>query len=252
MQTNGVDGFIYEMLPVAESIVSTVVGVMLPLGKNSMADEASAKATFLILDIFKAKTTRQVVRRQLGEILISLKYEAPPDQSGRITDLKSNKRIELVIDTAMCLAFGYMQWKQRQVRSILDAFPVQEFYRAYPRKDSRNWPERWKAAGGLFFPGKSFYPEGRMIALNDDPIWEAISAFGLPFIPYDFLSGMDIRGVKRDEAVQLGLIDWKQQVKPTTLPCLDDLKRKLATKLHRQIIDFETYEFQNECEEDFE
>ena len=235
-----------------ENIVSTVVGVMLPLGKDSMAAEASTKAISLILDIFKAKTTQQVVRRQLGEILDALKYEAPSGQRGGITDLTSDKRIELVIDTAVCLAFGYMQWKQRQVRSILDAFPAQEFYRAYPRKDSRNWPERWKAAGGRFFPGKSFYPEGRMIALNDDPIWEVISAFGLPFVPFDFFSGMDIRGVKRDEAMQLGLIDRDKQVGLTMLPSSDELKTQLAAKLQRQIIDFENYELQRESNEDFE
>jgi hypothetical protein len=252
MQTDEVNSLIREMLPMAENIVSTVVGVMLPLGKDSMSNEASTKAIYLILDIFKAKTTRQAVRRQLGEIFSLLEYEAPPGQCGRITDLTSDKRIELLIDTAVCLAFGYMQWKQRQVRSILDAFPAQEFYRAFPRKDSRNWPERWKVAGGRFFPGKSSYPGGRMIALNDDPIWEAISAFGLPFVPYDFLSGMNIRGVKRDEAVQLGLVGRDQQVKLTILPCSDELKRQLAAKLQQKIIDFETYELQQESDEDFE
>jgi hypothetical protein len=45
-----------------------------------------------------------------------------------------------------------------------------------------------------------------MIALKNDPIWTAISSFGLPYPPYDFNSGMWVRDVSREEAEDLGLI----------------------------------------------
>jgi hypothetical protein len=46
-----------------------------------------------------------------------------------------------------------------------------------------------------------------MIARKDDPIWTAISAFGIPYAPFDFNSGMDLMDVDHDEAVELGVID---------------------------------------------
>ena len=45
-----------------------------------------------------------------------------------------------------------------------------------------------------------------MIALKGDPIWTHISAFHLPFPPFDIDSGMDVDGVPREEAEKLGLI----------------------------------------------
>ena len=45
-----------------------------------------------------------------------------------------------------------------------------------------------------------------MIALINDPIWEAISRFGLPYPPFDFNSGMGVAGVSRSDAIKLGVI----------------------------------------------
>jgi hypothetical protein len=42
-------------------------------------------------------------------------------------------------------------------------------------------------AGGQIFGG-------RMIALKSDPIWTAISAFGTPYPPFDYNSGMWVHG----------------------------------------------------------
>lgn len=63
-----------------------------------------------------------------------------------------------------------------------------------------------------------------MIALKNAPIWTAISAFGLPYAPFDFGSGMDVRDVDRDEAAALGLIDRDTQIEPETRGFNEDLE----------------------------
>jgi hypothetical protein len=62
-----------------------------------------------------------------------------------------------------------------------------------------SWPARWEAAGGAFF-------DGRMIARKDAAIWIAISRFGRPWPPFDFMSGMGRADIGVDEAEQLGVI----------------------------------------------
>jgi hypothetical protein len=67
---------------------------------------------------------------------------------------------------------------------------------------------RWAEAGGTLQAG------GRMIALKSDPIWSEISRFGHPWPPFDFGSGMGVRGVSREEAVRLGLLAPDEKVQP--------------------------------------
>ncbi len=67
-------------------------------------------------------------------------------------------------------------------------------------KEPRDWPARWRAAGG------QFYGNGRMAALKDDPIWRRISAFGEPTPPFDYGSQMGLSDIDAGEAVELGLI----------------------------------------------
>jgi len=115
-------------------------------------------------------------------------------------------RIDLIVSTNVELARGYGNWRQAQEPEVLDQYPAWEFFRAEQRMEPRVWPERWAEAGGTFFEGESDYSEGRMVALANDPIWTAISAFGLPFPPFDFNSGMYTRDIARDEAEELGLL----------------------------------------------
>ncbi|MCD8298621.1 MAG: hypothetical protein LUD39_02525 [Opitutae bacterium] len=67
-------------------------------------------------------------------------------------------------------------------------------------KEPRDWPARWRAAGG------QFYGNGLMAALKDDPIWRRISAFGEPTPPFDYGSQMGLSDIDAGEAVELGLI----------------------------------------------
>jgi predicted ABC-type ATPase len=144
-------------------------------------------------------------RALLKEYQDSIGYTAPEGKAGTIEDLSSDARLNLIVKMNVGFAQGYGQWKQGQSPAVLDEFPCQELYRREDRIEPRDWPARWEEAGGEFYgDGGDYGP--RMIARKDDPIWEDISAFGIPYPPFDFNSGMDVMDVSRDEAIELGVI----------------------------------------------
>lgn len=138
------------------------------------------------------------IRRDLRSVISSTGYD-PGEKRGTIKDLYTKARLDVLIKTNVAQARGYIQHLEVTTPGGYAAFPAQELIRTKARKQPRNWAKRWEDAGGKFF-------EGRMIALKDDPVWVKISAFGNPFPPFDFGSGMGVRGIKRSEAVRLGLI----------------------------------------------
>lgn len=156
--------------------------------------------------------------------------EQVKSEIARLVDLLSeqgisrNPRVSLVVDTQVDMARGYGYWRQAQDPAVLDEYPAWELVRAEDRDEPRDWPARWAAAGGKFYPGSADYPDGRMIALKDDPIWTEISRFGLPYAPFDYNSGMDLDDVSRSEAQQLGLIDPDETVDPQTRGFNEDLE----------------------------
>lgn len=153
-------------------------------------------------------------RAQLKDALRSIGYQPAPGDRGTIKDLASDQRLNLIVGTQTDMAHGFAQRAQSMTGPALEMWPAFELYRAEQRNEPRDWPQRWQEAGGEFFPGDDAdYPEGRMVALKTDGIWEDISAFGLPYPPFDFNSGMDIRQVSREECVELGLIDedWEPE-----------------------------------------
>ena len=140
---------------------------------------------------------------------------ATPGDSGALTDLTSAKRLGLIYDFNVEDAREYGRWLASQSLAIRDAFPCNELVRVEHREVPRgykkgpsgkliavpeeSWPVRWQNHGGQFY-------DGRMIALKDDPIWVAISRFGRPWPPFDFMSGMGLADISRDDAVALGVI----------------------------------------------
>ena len=134
-------------------------------------------------------------------------------------ELAKDGRLNLILDTQTGMAEGYGGWIEGQHPDVLDMWPAQELYRAEERKEPRDWPARWREAGGDFYPGGDpDYSEGRMIAAKDDPIWVEISAFGLPYAPFDYNSGMDLRDITREEAIELGVISEDYAPEPQALP----------------------------------
>ena len=137
-------------------------------------------------------------RRLARQVLSADGYDAGDDR-GTIKDLTSKARLDLIQRTNVEQMRGYVRHLESSTPGAFAAAPAQELVRVRDRKAKRDWAARWKAAGGRFFGG-------RMIALKDDPIWTAISAFGNPFPPFDFNRGMGVRNVRRSEAVALGLV----------------------------------------------
>ena len=163
--------------------------------------ERAAKAIDAISGGTSNRATERTALRELAE-----EFDLPA--------LQGDGRLNLLLDTNVKMSRGFGSWIEGQHPSVLMMWPAQELYRAEERKEPRDWPARWEEAGGQFFEGDSDYPDGRMIALKNDPIWEDISAFGLPYAPFDYNSGMDLRDVGYDEAVELGLIEEGQEEEP--------------------------------------
>ena len=142
------------------------------------------------------------VRLALKEHLAEIGYAPDEGKAGGLTDLGSDRRLNLIIDTNIKMANGYGNYAQMQDPDLLDVWPCQELIRVEDRDKKRNWEGMsgiWRSAGGQIFGG-------RMIARKDDPIWTRISAFGNPYPPFDFGSGMGVRDVDRSEAESLGVI----------------------------------------------
>ena len=186
--------------------------------------EYGEKVRELCASIEQGKESLAGARIKLGRLAAEMGYEPEAGKEGTIEDLGSDARLDLILRTQVEMADGYGQWKGRQEKTFLEDNPCLEFYRAFDRKEPRDWPARWAEAGGEFFDGDSDYAEGRMIARADSPIWEAISAFGTPYPPFDFNSGMMTEPVDRDEAVELGVIQEGQVIHPQTRDFAEDAK----------------------------
>lgn len=135
--------------------------------------------------------------------------------TARITDPGSRARAKLIVDTNAAMAAGYARYRQDLGSRFL--FPCRELVRAadsHPKKP-RDWRARWTAAGGKLC-------EGRMVARVEDPVWAAISRFGLPYPPFDYNSGMIVEMVPRAEAVRLGAIAPDERPAPVEPPGFND------------------------------
>ncbi len=139
------------------------------------------------------------VRLALKQHLAATGYAPEEGKAGGLTDLSSDRRLNLIIDTNLKMAYGYGNYAQMQDPDLLDMWPCQELIRVESRDKVRDWITTWRSAGGQTFGG-------RMIARKDDAIWTRISAFGNPYPPFDFGSGMGVRDVDRSEAEALGVI----------------------------------------------
>lgn len=126
-------------------------------------------------------------------------------------DLSSNDDwLNDVLDLNSSLRALWRQYEEGLHAAILDQWPAQELKGYGPTETLRDWPTVWRSAGGQIFGD-------RMIALKDDPVWYTVSDFGIPFPPYATGSKMRVRGVDRDSAMQLGLIDRDRLVSPKHL-----------------------------------
>jgi hypothetical protein len=144
---------------------------------------------------------------------------------GSLKDLASTARLRVIIDTNVKMARGYGNWKQGQTSAILDQWPAQELVRVESRIERRDWHGTWASRGGKVSAGVGLDGKyGRLVARKDDGIWSAISRFGLPYPPFDYMSGVGVRDVDRDTAMRLGVIDRDTQIEPEERPFNQDLE----------------------------
>ena len=172
-------------------------------------------------------------RLELKKVFQQLGYQPDPEKRGTIQDLASTGRTNLVIKTNTQIAQGFGYDRQGQSDAILDQWPAQELFRAEARTKERRWLERWERAGAATGDsigiGWTIY-RGRMIALKNHPIWDALGNSNIfedglnnPYPPFAFGSGMDVRDVDRDTAMEIGLIDRDTQIKPRLQRFLQDV-----------------------------
>lgn len=149
------------------------------------------------------KLSASEIRRDLRKVIASTGYD-PKDARGTIKDLYTKARLDTIIKTNVAQARGFVQRECGMTPGAFGAFPAQELYRLMERKQKRDWAARWRQAY------KKVNGEGALqspcIALKTSPIWTALSAFDHPYPPFDWGSGMDVRDVSADRAIELGLI----------------------------------------------
>lgn len=173
--------------------------------------------------------TREQAQARLQAYLKRTKYVPEPGDKGTIKDLSSDQRTRLIVDTNAKMAEGHARWSNAQ--KALSINPYWELYRKEARVEPRNWALRWIEAGGRFI-------QGRMIAPVNDPIWTAISAFGLPYPPFDFNSGMSTKvpvGIRLPKLKQQRKkpVDFNEEVQHDLLVDDDGLKKQLLDDLGR-------------------
>ena len=248
-------------VPFTEALDRCAKKRVLPTGLSSAELREELPAAVRLRSLFSARTTKAAILQEyqdkLGELLNGEtniatarmemqqlfdalgyspergfagdeEHDIPPAEPGTLRDLRSNTRVDLVLQTNMRQCANYGFWKQGQSDFALFAYPCYELVRIYPREVPRgmrlrqgalehvrgeDWPSRWEAAGG------TFTADGRMIARKDDEIWgrlgsselfhDALDTF---FPPFAFNSGYGWREIDRAEAIRLGVIDEDTEV----------------------------------------
>ena len=157
------------------------------------------------------RISQATARDILGGILERMGLS--PQDGGGIANHASLARLNLVIDTQTQMAASVARLSE-QTPAVLEMWPAWELVRLEDRDMKRgDWPQRWDAAArSVGFEGVS-RDYGRMVALKDSPVWQALGdgaggfrdTLGNPFPPFAFNSGMGWVDVTREECEELGL-----------------------------------------------
>jgi tetratricopeptide (TPR) repeat protein len=192
-----------------EDIVRTVAAVTFPLPQTPLGNEAAKGAVLMIMQIVEGAQSESQVRLQLKNLLAAIGYKPEEGEKGTLADLGTDARLDLFLDTAVSMARSHGQWQVGHTEAVLEVWPAQELCRATECKEPRDWPAQWAKAGGQFFNdpelGPPDYSEGHMIAPKNSDIWIKISAFGLPYAPFDFRSWVDTRDIDAETCHRIGL-----------------------------------------------
>lgn len=158
----------------------------------------------------------------VSDLMRSARERGLATGTGGLSDPGSVKRAAAIVDTNAGLAAGYTRFAAGASKGARMAYPCQELVRIDERREKRDWPSRWTAAGGKLY-------SGRMVALKEDPVCSRVSRFGVPYGPPDYGSGMGFVDVSFEDAIALGVI--KADYDPPATP-LKDFNDTLEAELN--------------------
>jgi hypothetical protein len=149
------------------------------------------------------------------------KLGIPPARPGSITDLASNARLDLILDTQVALITGRAEQLAGREPAALKQEPALELVRLEARKAPRDWLARWKRAGGKVIQTKS---GPRLIAHKLAPVWQRLGssaffsdALDVDHSPFAFRSGMGTEPIRAATAKRYKVTAPKAS-KPTGRP----------------------------------
>lgn len=179
-----------------------------------------------ITQVVEGSTDESTARKNIQMYLDKIGYKPMPGQEGTIKDLRSIRRLQVMIRTNRALANGYAQKVRGMGKGAATLYPAWELIRILDRVAPREWEKRWEQMGS------ELAENGRMIALKTDLIWAEIGnkknfsdALGVDYPPFAWGSGMSWQEVRHAEAKKMGLLDgWKP---PTTSPPLNSPNESL-------------------------
>lgn len=160
--------------------------------------------------IAAGESTNDESKRRLRAALDARGYRPTPGQEGTIKDLRSLRRMDVVLDTNVEMARGYGEWLTAQ--ETLASFPAWRYVRGRQAMVPRDWPAMWNSARSVTFPdGASEARPGdetSMAALVNHPLWTepGFNRFGAPYPPFQFGSGMTVTPMSRTDAKAEGLL----------------------------------------------
>ncbi len=186
---------------------AVIVSGVLAVAVNNVAQARKA------ISVRAAAATKIAKGHIIQDIKLALEDAKSDDDAAAIAqraiktleELSAVEAVKKAVEVNIGQAKGYGHASAQQTQNYLKRVQYQELYRAEDRMEWRDWPQRWEEQGGQFYPGPSDYEDGRMIAPLHSSIWEDISAFGSPYPPFDYQSGMGTKPVREEELERLGL-----------------------------------------------
>lgn len=172
--------------------------------------------------VVEGSTDESTARVQLQLFLDRVGYRPASGQEGTIKDLRSLRRLTVMLRTNRQLAQGYAEKVRGFGPGAIRLYPAWELVRLGPVPQvPRDWRARWLKVGG------TLTPDGRMIALKQDLIWAELGsreafkdALNVDYPPFAWQSGMGWMPVKFQEVKTLGMLEgWRPpETKPLASP----------------------------------
>lgn len=154
--------------------------------------------------------TRMLMLEKLDELGLVERDEEGNVVQGKMTNLGSAMRLNLIIKTNTALAHSMKQklTAQDPLQKIIR--PFFELVRNESRKQPRNWYDRWIDCANTVGWEGVVKGTTRMIARTDSPIWSALGnkysdSIGTDMPPFCFGSGMGWKSITAKEIKDLGL-----------------------------------------------